>query len=242
MPEQFQSFVDAEFPGAMPADAYHAALRSALAPHGFTPDTTIACVGVCRDELCRGFVDGVEAEWGRAFNFSSLAGMLFLGTTGFQAAHAHAPIVDGRERYLYVAGPHLGVGPGGEIGMCRRLGRERASVACGALAALLEDLRKGHPETRHVADDLEQSLLADMLLHRLRWGDVPDLVELTRLALTEIEATLQRMIELTVDTARADYAISTLIQIHGPEGDVVWPATSRAVVGGEDVALELTAG
>lgn len=43
--------------------------------------------------------------WNGAFNFSSLARMLYLGVTGFQAAHHHAPNPDGRERYVYFAFP-----------------------------------------------------------------------------------------------------------------------------------------
>ncbi len=33
----------------------------------------------------------IEAEWGDAFNMTSLGGMLTLGKTGLQAAMAHSP-------------------------------------------------------------------------------------------------------------------------------------------------------
>ncbi|MCA9498914.1 MAG: hypothetical protein KC588_06945 [Nitrospira sp.] len=72
--------------------------------------------------------------WNGAFNFSSLAGMLYLGVKGFQAAHHHAPNTDGRERYVYFAFPHIAIDENGTFGNCRRTGRQVLSQACGALS------------------------------------------------------------------------------------------------------------
>jgi hypothetical protein len=51
---------------------------------------------------------------------------------------------------------------------------------------------------------------------------------------------LERMIAFTVETEKADYAVLTGVQIHGPdESNYVWPATLYAVVGGEQHELSL---
>jgi hypothetical protein len=212
----------------------------ALELHGFAAHNTIACVGVCRDELCHTFVDEINVAWGEAFNFSSLAGMLFLGRTGFGAAHDHAPVDGGRERYLYAAMPHIGIGPGGELGVCHRPGRPGPSSACGALVAFLGELERGHVDTEMDPDDVEQGLLKARLVSRLHPGTTPSLLELTHVAREAILADLERLIGLTVETAKADYAVLSGVQIHGPdENSYVWPATLYAVVGGERCELSL---
>jgi len=53
--------------------------------------------------------------WGEAFNLSSLAGMFFAGKTGLAAAMHHAPIVDGKERYVFYALPHIAVDADGKV-------------------------------------------------------------------------------------------------------------------------------
>ncbi len=68
-------------PQARPQESFLRAVHSHLVPLGFEAANTIACVGVCRDEITRSFVDGVQRTWGEAFNFSSLGGLLFLGKT-----------------------------------------------------------------------------------------------------------------------------------------------------------------
>ncbi len=62
------------FPHARPQESYLRAVAARLTPLGFDAANTIACVGVCRDEMTRSFVEGVQRSWGEAFNFSSLAG------------------------------------------------------------------------------------------------------------------------------------------------------------------------
>jgi hypothetical protein len=69
----------------------------------------MACASVCRDELTRPFINNIHEVWGRLFNFSSLAGMLYLGVTGFKAAQHHAPNSEGTERYVYFAFPHIAI-------------------------------------------------------------------------------------------------------------------------------------
>ena len=72
-----------------------------LAKHGFNPENSINLISTCRDEVCRPFTEQVDRVWGNSFNISSLAGFCFCGRTGFKAAMAHAPVVDGIERYVF---------------------------------------------------------------------------------------------------------------------------------------------
>ena len=87
-------------------------------------------------------------------------------------------------------------------------------------------------------DDLEQSILKRHLLRKFRYGDVPDLLSLTRIAHGVILEELERMIHLTVDPTRSDYGVFTGIQIHAPEGrHFVWPGAAYVVMDGKRVSL-----
>ncbi len=209
-----------------------------LSGHGFTPDNAIACVGVCRDEITQPLVERVKKAWGEAFNFSSLAGMLFLGKTGFSAAEHHAPDEEGRERYVFFALPHIAVHEDGQIGVCRRAGRQELSSACGALLALQRELAGGRVKFGLDMDDLEQSLIRMRLLAEIRYGEVPELLTLTKTTLKVIQADLKRMIELTVQSDRSDVAVFTGIQIHGPGANYIWPHLSYCTVRGQRYSLQ----
>ena len=55
---------------------------------------------MCRDELMSGFDEAVSEVWGRPFGVGALAGLVFLGRTGLQAALSHVPGEDGRHRFV----------------------------------------------------------------------------------------------------------------------------------------------
>lgn len=234
----WQTSLFREFPEAVPQDQFVARSYQAMQQQGFRTDNTIAFVSVCRDELTMPFVDDIENTWGEVFMFSSLGGMLTLGKTGFLAAHRHAPIEGGRERYVYYALPHIAIDAQGEFGVYHRPGRRDASHACGALVAFQHELASKSLQLAVDPDDLEQSVLKRHLLGKLRYGDVPDLVSLTRIAYTVILEELERMIRLTVDAVRSDYGLFAGIQIHVPEGrHFVWPGTDYVVVDGKKLNL-----
>lgn len=237
----FESVLAKRFPGTLPEEAYVDKSVSLLRPLGFSADNTIAWVGVCRDELCRSLTLRAQGAWGEDFSSGSLAGMLFLGKTGMRAAQHHAPQDGGRERYVHFAMPHVGIGPNGEIGQCERIGRPGFSKACGALNAFLADLQGGHVNAAVDPDDIEQSMLRARLVRDLEWGRVPDLVELTYVAHKAILTDLERLLELTLEPERADYAVLTGVQIHGPgNAPHVWPSTSYAVVSGKRHTLSFS--
>lgn len=224
-----------EFPEAIPQDRFVARSYEALQRQGFRAENTIAFACVCRDEITLPLVEDIQRTWGEAFIFSSLGGLPVLGKTGFLAAQQHAPIDEGGlERYVYYALPHIAIGHQGKLGVYFRPGRDKASHACGALVALHHELVSRSLELALDRDDLEQSLLKRHLLRKIRYGDIPDLLALTRIAHDVILEELERMIHLTVDPSRSDYGVFTGIQIHAPEGrHFVWPGTAYAVVDGK---------
>lgn len=235
----WQTSMTNEFPEAVPQDGFVAQSHEKLKKHGFLAENTIAFASVCRDEITLSLVEDIEKTWGEAFIFSSLGGLPILGKTGFLAAQQHAPIDErGIERYVYYALPHIAIGPHGEFGVYFRPGRQKASHACGALMAFQHELESRSLQLAPDPDDIEQSVLKRHLLGKLRYGDVPDLPSLTRIAHAVILQELERMIQLTVDPMRSDYGLFTGIQIHAPEGrHFVWPGVAYAVMGGKTVSL-----
>ncbi|MDY0002965.1 MAG: hypothetical protein RBU30_16820 [Polyangia bacterium] len=227
----FKETIQKLYPGAIASKTYFQGSTSFLNGLGFDAPNTIACVGVCRDEITRPFVDQVHAIWGEAFNFSSLGAMLFLGKTGFTAAIHHAPDASAISRYVFFAMAHIGVDAEGAIGFCSRPKQQRLSRACGALVTFHKELSERKVRLELDPDDLEQSLLKQRLLSRIPYGEVPDIVGLTQIAQDTIFADLERYISLTVEPTKCAYGVMTGILIHGPDHqDWIWPSTSYALV------------
>ena len=113
---------------------------NALEKFGINDENAIASVCICRDEISQSLRSIIKHVWGEAFNLSSLAAMFFAGKTGLSAAIHHAPVVNGKERYVYYALPHIAIGAKGQIGVCKRRGRKEKSSACGALNVFLKEL------------------------------------------------------------------------------------------------------
>jgi hypothetical protein len=226
----FEQTLKQHFPGSVTEDEFVRRTYEELQKKGFDGPNGFACVAVCRDELTRPLVDLIQKVWGEAFTFSSLGGLLFLGRTGFLAAQHHAPRVGGKERYVFFALAHIALDAQGQVGVCVRPGRDEISSACGALVAFRKELESGRLSLALDPDDMEQSLLKQRLIPLIRYGEVPDLVTLTRAAEAAIREDLERMLDQTVDRAHADYAVLTGIQVHGPDRNYVWPGALYAVV------------
>jgi hypothetical protein len=235
----WETRMTSEFPGAIPQDRFVARSYEALLRQGFRMENTIAFACVCRDEITLPLVEDIQRTWGEAFIFSSLGGLPTLGKTGFLAAQQHAPIDEGGlERYVYYALPHIAIGAQGELGVYFRPGRQTASHACGALMMFQHELANYSLVLALDPDDMEQSVLKAQLLRKIRYGNVPDLLSLTRIAHQVILENLERMIQLTVDPTRSDYGVFTGIQIHAPEGrHFVWPGAAYVVKDGKKVSL-----
>lgn len=213
---------------------------AALKSHGFSDANTIAATCICRDEISQTLRSIIKHMWGgEAFNLSSLAGMFFAGKTGLLAAMHHAPVTGGRERYVFYALPHVAIGAEGQIGMCKRTGREGDSTACGSLNAFQKEMAGGRLNLSLESEDVEQSLVKQRLLREIPYGHVPDLLELTKITYKAIHTDLESVISKIVDPDKSDYAMITGIQIHGPENNYVWPGACFAVVRGKkrDITL-----
>lgn len=230
----FEDVVQCHFPGSLPEKHFiRRAAVNLIQAHGFTPANTLACVGVCRDELCRSLFDEVEAMWGHAFDVSSLAGVLTLGKTGFAAAQAHAPLIQGRCRYVFFLFSHIGVSGAGDLGVAMRPGRERPSAACGALVSLLADQESGAVIDGVNWQDPEQSFLRSRLRRMRDLSDSPDLLELTKATHRATVEDLGSLMAVAVDPHQEDHAVVAGIQIHGPDGlKLTWPGASYVVVEG----------
>lgn len=234
----FRESLQVYFPGALPSHDYVAGTYQALQRLGFSRRNSIACAGVCRDEITRPVVDEIQGAWGEAFNFSSLAGLIFLGKTGFLAAQAHSPLEGGREHYVFYGLAHIGLGEQGELGLCYRTGRDDPSIACGALAAFQAELSGGRLDLSVDPLDVEMSFVKQRLFRLISYGQVPDLLGLTRLAYQAIVEDMGHMLELTANPHTASYAVLTGIQIHGPDAQTfIWPGEQYTVIEGRKERL-----
>jgi len=213
---------------------------SILKRFGFTHENCIASVCVCRDEISQSIRSYIKHTWGEAFNFSSLAGMFTAGKTGLKAAIHHAPKVDGRERYVFYVIPHMAIDEDGKSGFCKRKGMKDYTSACGALCLFLDELYSGKLFIKIDEEDIEESLLKRRLIKEISYGDIPSLLELTKIARKVIQEDLESAIGKVVDTSKSDYTMLTGIQIHTPEGTYVWPAESYVVKDGEKQELKFT--
>jgi len=146
---KFKSILSQYFPGAIAESAFVKRSVEVLEPHGFGDHSAIACIAMCRDEVCTPLHTEVQRRWGEAFNMTSLAGVPLCGRTGFAAAHAHSPNPSQRERYVYYCMAHIGVGADGTFGECTRPGRDEVSKACGALVALHAELESSEVALEH---------------------------------------------------------------------------------------------
>jgi len=237
-------FVEAlgrHFPGSSLEVEFIAATAQRLRDEGFSKDNTIACVALCRDEISRPLFTDVERVWGSAFSLAGLAGMVTAGRTGLAAAIHHSPVEGGRRRFVIYAMAHIAIGADGTIGRVERPGIPEPSSACGALVAFRDELQAGSLEVEFDRYDTEQSLLKHRLLPLIGYGEVPDLVDLTKLTVIAIEEDLRRILRSLADGWRstdhpmlADAAIFSGIQIHGPDGvNFVWPHSVHIETGGD---------
>lgn len=228
----FDAVVQSHFPGASRLRPFvRRSAVSLIQDHGFTPANTLACVGVCRDEICRSLTEEVEAIWGESFDLSSLAGILTVGKTGFSAAQSHAPVVGGRRRYVFFLFAHIGVSSEGELGVTQRVGQSRPTAACGALVALQDDLQRGDSHAKVEWEDPEMSLLRLRMKRVQDLGPKPDLMALTKAAHQATVQDFEELMSNSLDRSNEDFALVAGVEIHGPEGENwIWVENSYVVV------------
>lgn len=213
-----------EFPGAVPAAEFVAGWSVACSGAGFTADTALLAVGVCRDEVCFPFVAQLEAVWGPAFQLGSLGGLLTIGRTGIAAVASHAPLERGEPvRYVLMAAAHIGVDEAGTFGYLRREHQEGSSRTCGALMAFRDELLTSRLRLGYDPVDPEMSLLRERILTALVYGDIPEPVELTQVVARVIDEDLGDLLTWIQDAAvperEVQTAVVTGVLIHTAAGD-----------------------
>ena len=235
----FEKIMNENFDKTIKEVDYVRKTYNVLKDFGFNDDNSIASVCVCRDEISQTIRSIVKHIWGEAFNFSSLAGMFTAGKTGLKAATHHAPRVNGRERYVFYVIPHTAIDEDGKTGFCKRRGIKEESSACGALCLFLDELYTGKLHIKIDEEDIEESLLKRRLIKEITYGDIPSLIELTKITRKVVQEDLEHAIGKVVDTSKSDYAMFTGIQIHAPDANYIWPADSYVITNGEKVEIKI---
>jgi hypothetical protein len=230
----FRRTIEAHLPGTVSLEEYFLRTSQCLSRYGFEDENTLGMVAACRDEIASPLVNEVVRHWGRTFGCRSLGGFLLLGRSGIATGVDHAPVANGRRRFVFYAMPHIAVSEQGEIGTVYREGLREASHACGSLAAVLAELQSGRIDVQTDFDDLEQCCVRQKLLTALRYGDLPDLMGMTRLASRVIRDDIERLLGEIVNPAEFDYAYLTGILVHGPH-DTHWVLPEHCCVVSADL-------
>ena len=99
------------FKNAIGIDDWLFRMENKLNEFGFTGDNTIAMTSFCRDEITAPLKNGVHEIFGYAMDIDGLAGYCSAGVTGLGAGMSHSPTEDGtgKERYVFIAMPHIAV-------------------------------------------------------------------------------------------------------------------------------------
>ncbi|HAJ58599.1 MAG TPA: hypothetical protein DCP31_04515 [Cyanobacteria bacterium UBA8543] len=213
----FHQTLQTHFPGAVPMNKYMRKTFQGLSAYGFCDENTMGMIAICRDEIAEPLFTEVIRYWGKTFNCCSLAGFVMMGKTGLAAAKDHTPTVDGIRRFTFYAMPHIAISRHGDVGKVYRDGLQKASHACGALEAIVEELACGHLKLEMDMQDIEQTIIRQKILSTLTYGEKPDLIEITKLAANIISTDVKNLLN-TLDSSVFNYAVMTGIQIHGPLG------------------------
>jgi hypothetical protein len=247
------------FPSALGVDDFMARIEVMLSGYGFRGDNSIAMTNLCRDEVTVVLKDKIEAVFGSSFNTNGLGAVLTCGVTGMGAGLSHSPTDAGRDRYVFFSFPHIAIDGEGTVGAIIRPGRPGRGCACGALQKCLSEFHvEGYAQNCKVPgvhDPLEPeySILKQRLARRLRYegADVSrlNLVSLTAAAERTMTDDLEYLIEKTVDTSKADYAVVTGVQIHNwasdlangmPSMEFVAPTKVYVCVNGQKMHLDIS--
>ena len=214
----YRQALESAFPDAVPVDDYLGRVHSVVAPLRFTRDRTFAAVSICRDEMTQGFVAAVGRRWDPPFSLGGLGALPSLGRTGWRAALSHVPDADGRGCLLVFGMPHLGIDPDGVVGQSLRPFQQQPTPTCGAMTALLRSLSSGDEPLPPGLNDLEADRLRRVVDAQETAADLPrDLVALTELAVSAVDAEIWAELEALDAPADMDVAVFCGIQVHLPD-------------------------
>lgn len=156
------------FPGALPGQIVDLVTQQVLLQRGFTASNTLLAHATCPDEINANnasddLVVLLRRRWKGAFPLGGLAGLPFVGETGWGAFESHVP--DDGKVFLFF-GPHVGVSSSGVVGEVDRRGQCGDSSACGAALAALGASNAGTP-ARDDPYDYQQSYITRRVAERL---------------------------------------------------------------------------
>jgi len=220
------------FPHAIDLKTFCDLSSKAFNKYGFTKKNTLGMVAICRDEMTGPVYSTLIQNWDKTFNCGGLGGFVFMGKTGLDAAVDHAPYnEDQTRRFVFYVFPHIGISKGGLVGKIEREGIDELSAACGALCKIVNELEE-HRKIQFVLNmnDLEESLIRQKLVSHMNYGDVKDIVGLTKLALEVITEDIRRMLT-HLDMNKVRYGVVTGVQIHGVGKTFIWPSKTWVRMG-----------
>ncbi|MEN2995012.1 MAG: hypothetical protein ABDH19_06680 [Thermodesulfovibrio sp.] len=202
-----------------------------LKEFGFSYHNTIAGVCLCRDEICQSVLPEIRKYWGVFFNFSSFAGVYISGQIGLKVFLSHLPEVKEKRSVLYLL-THIGIDKDGNLGFCKRKGIEK-STACGALILFLNTLSKSDKEE----EDPELNLVNQKLKREIS-DKIPDLMELTKIALRISFNEIEKTMDVLAKADEITYAIVSGIQVHYLDKNYVVPMDSFIFIDNKKINLE----
>lgn len=227
----FQQILSEHFPNTMPEADFVRHTYHLLLKYGFDKGNTLVCVGLCHDEVTHSLRKEIRKMWGDVFNLASVAGLFFVSQRRCSTINQAIALPEEGTRYILYTMPHITIGVNGEISLCQRPSLAGASSACGALVAFRRELASGYLSIELDPHDRKKSRLKQSLSEKVKSGQVPCLVSLTKLTHKIILEDLKQMIELVASTTdpphqafQRQYAILGGIQIHGPDQrNYIWP-------------------
>ncbi|CAF1178515.1 unnamed protein product [Didymodactylos carnosus] len=238
----FEKALQKYYPKAILINDFVFKTKQALLSEGFYPQVnTMACVGLCRDEITSPFKVAIETIYGSAFSCGALGGLLLCGKTGFSAAHHHVP--EKKACLVYFCFTHTAINEKGEIGQVLRnkTGMTQESTACGALMAFTNELKKGIKEPIQIDEnDVEMTMLKKRLMASSS-KVTPTLFDVTNAAYKIITNDLEHhSLEDSKHHPTRQYALFSGVQIHGPDGhDYVWLGKSSLIRDGKTQSFAL---
>jgi hypothetical protein len=128
--------------------------------YGFTTKNTLYGQSIGADEanhLTGELADQMRHTWGHVFNLGGLAGIPFVGKTGFTAFSHHVPD-DGNLFVVYA--PNIGISPKGEIGKLLRDGQHTLTPTCSSAIRAYEGVLAG--------ETIPEGATHDMMIHLRR--------------------------------------------------------------------------
>lgn len=188
------------YPQAIESEKYARQIVGTLkAEYGFIPERTILAESVCSDEIVEVSADFCSLlALKRPFQLGGLAGFPFTGTTGLAAFSGHVP----DEGYaMIVYGPHIGITKQGEIGTVKRMGQHKETTCCGALAALVNALKKNRAGSGDKTLDYQQRTLEMRLVNdsdEILESDYP-LMAATDQIYKQTDRRIKQLLELGAD-------------------------------------------